>query len=385
MSDQRDGGITWTEETWNPIRGCSRVSEGCRHCYAETMAARFSGPGQPYEGLARSTPSGPRWTGKVRLVEEHLADPLRWKRPRRVFVNSMSDLFHEALSNEQIAAIFGVMAAAPQHTFQVLTKRPARAREWFAWVASRPFEGPPAIPDGPWDPMAVALGHAKKAGVELPRAPRASAWPLPSVWLGVSVEDQASADERILHLLETPAAVRWVSYEPALGPVRFDHLDADAAGHAEWCQIDALTGRHTDMGRPCPDAPSSLDWIVIGGESGPGARPFDVAWARATIAACRAAGVKVFVKQLGAYVVDCNDAGFEAENEVWAEGPEEGQPTDPGAWPTPVDVEHDLGGYVDGYQGAPVRVRLRDRKGGDPAEWPEDLRVREWPSAEGAR
>lgn len=339
MSDQRDGGIAWTEETWNPIRGCSRVSEGCRHCYAERMAARFSGPGQPYDGLARSTPSGPRWTGKVRLVEEHLADPLRWKRPRRVFVNSMSDLFHEALSNEQIAAIFGVMAAAPQHTFQVLTKRAKRMREWFVGGA-RPniavYDAAAEIVAGDWSKMPSDMAKTRSSG--------GAWWPLPNVWLGVSVEDQATADARIPHLLETPAAVRWVSYEPALGPVRFDHLDADAAGHAEWCQIDALTGRHTDMGRPCPDAPSRLDWIVIGGESGPGARPFDVAWARATIAACRAAGVPCFVKQLGARPVQA---------------------------PAPP-----VGRYAFAFD---------DRKGGDPAEWPVDLRVREWPSAEGAR
>jgi protein gp37 len=108
------------------VRGCSRVSEGCQHCYAERVAARFSGPGKPYEGLAkigRGTGGHPKWTGVVRMVPEHLADPLRWKKPRRIFVNSMSDLFHEKLTNEEIAAVFGVMAAAPQHTFQVLTKR----------------------------------------------------------------------------------------------------------------------------------------------------------------------------------------------------------------------------------------------------------------------
>lgn len=325
MSDQRDGGIAWTEETWNPIRGCSRVSEGCRHCYAETMAARFSGPGQPYEGLARSTPSGPRWTGKVRLVEEHLADPLRWKRPRRIFVNSMSDLFHEALSNEQIAAIFGVMAAAPQHTFQVLTKRAKRMREWFAWAAAQ-VNGARV--------MCVQAAEAKLGRRVFGLG---AAWPLPSVWLGVSVEDQATADERIPLLLETPAAVRWVSYEPALGPVDLGpwlgEQGYESNSPAGWVPKEA----HLDWIGPTD---AHLDWIVIGGESGPGARarPFDVAWARATIAACRAAAVKVFFKQAGSNAIE---------------------------------------------NGA--RLALRDRKGGDPAEWPEDLRVREWPSAEGAR
>ena len=126
-------GISWTDTTWNPVRGCSRVSAGCMNCYAETQAARIvrmgKGKSTAYDGLVKLTAGGePRWTGVVRLVPEHLADPLRWKKPRRVFVNSMSDLFHESLTNEQIAAVFGVMAAAPQHTFQCLTKRPARMR-----------------------------------------------------------------------------------------------------------------------------------------------------------------------------------------------------------------------------------------------------------------
>ena len=118
--------IEWTDATWNPIRGCTRVSKGCRNCYAERVAARFSGPGQAYEGLAEMTSAGPRWTGKVELVMKHLEDPIRWKRPRRIFVNSMSDLFHDAVSDENILAIFVVMARACFHKFQVLTKRPAR-------------------------------------------------------------------------------------------------------------------------------------------------------------------------------------------------------------------------------------------------------------------
>ena len=118
--------IEWTDATWNPVRGCSVVSEGCRNCYAMQVAARFSGEGQAYEGLAYRNSSGAHWTGKVRLVEEHLEDPLRWKRPRRIFVNSMSDLFHESLDEIDIGQVFGVMALAKQHTFHVLTKRPAR-------------------------------------------------------------------------------------------------------------------------------------------------------------------------------------------------------------------------------------------------------------------
>ncbi len=124
--------IEWTDATWNPIRGCSRVSEGCRNCYAERVAARFSGEGQPYQGLAVMTESGPRWTGEVRLIEEHLEDPLRWKKPRRIFVNSMSDLFHEKVKYEWIERIYEIMRAAHWHTFQVLTKRAERMRDFFS-------------------------------------------------------------------------------------------------------------------------------------------------------------------------------------------------------------------------------------------------------------
>lgn len=330
MSDQRDGGISWTDETWNPIRGCSRVSEGCRNCYAEKVAGRFSGPGLPYEGLVTIGEKGPRWNGTVRLVPEHLGDPLRWKRPRRVFVNSMSDLFHESLRFETIAAVFGVMAAAPQHTFQVLTKRPKRALEFFAW-AERENTG---------HVMAHALcvqpttwpSCVGEEGDGLIDHPGLNRWPLPNVWLGVSVEDQATADERIPLLLGCPAAVRWVSYEPALGPITFTRL---TWGNGDFC--NALV---RDSYRGGLES-ERLDWIVVGGESGPGARPFDVAWARSVIQQGREAGTAVFVKQLGA------------------------RPRD--------SVVRWIGPYALGT--------IHDRKGGDMAEWPEDLRVRQWPGA----
>lgn len=267
MSD--DTGIEWTDATWNPIRGCSRVSEGCRNCYAERVAARFSGPGQPYEGLVRisKTLDGVKpigWNGTVRFVDKHLADPLRWKKPRRVFVNSMSDLFHESLTNEQIAAVFGVMAAAPQHTFQVLTKRARRMREWFEWVrcqrgqTARSVCSQIASPlvKRPWD---FAMGDRS--------------WPLPNVWLGVSVENQAAA-ERIPELLATPAAVRWISAEPLIGPVNLAASSPNARSLAE-----------------------DLDWVVAGCESGPGARPCDVEWLRYLRDQSKRAGVPFFLKQ----------------------------------------------------------------------------------------
>lgn len=206
--------IEWCDATWNPVRGCSRVSSGCTRCYAETVAARFSGPGLAYEGLARRTASGEaRWTGEVRVVPEHLDDPLRWKRPRRIFVNSMSDLFHERLTNQQIAVVFGVMAAAKHHTFQVLTKRPARMRDWFEWAnAQRRYGGAESDPGEVMQCIAIDSGIKFKSLEEVP-------WPLPNVWLGVSVENQPAADERVPLLLQTPAAVRFLSCEPLLGVV----------------------------------------------------------------------------------------------------------------------------------------------------------------------
>jgi protein gp37 len=357
--------IEWTEASWNPVRGCSRVSKGCEHCYADGVARRFAGVGQPYEGLVRIGKDGKakaQWNGTVRVVSEHLADPLRWTRPRMVFVNSMSDLFHEALPFETIAAIFGVMAAAPQHTFQVLTKRPQRAREFFDW-----YEGESGTGASPYAAVCTAREALANAGEKHVRDALAGAtrdalagatedWALPNVWLGVSVEDQATADERIPHLLACPAAVRWVSYEPALGPVRFDRLTG-----ADGIWTDAMPERMSER-------EAGLDWIVVGGESGPGARPFDLAWARSVIAQCREAGVAVFVKQLGAAPVDGERSAIYDRHGLAAPS-----------------LAHEEAGmlapqYAGGRVVRPAPFRVRDRKGGAMREWPKDLRVREWPS-----
>lgn len=258
-------GIEWTDATWNPVRGCSRVSEGCRHCYAERVAARFSGSGQPYEGTIHPSTKG--WNGKVRLVTGVLDQPLRWSRPRRIFVNSMSDLFHEDVPDGFIAAVFAVAAAAPRHTFQILTKRPKRALRWFATMESA---------------TAAKLHECLKGamGYEHPRRPAINyaAWPLPNVWLGVSVEDQAAADERIPLLLQCPAAVRWISAEPLLGPVGL---------WPEWLHTNENTGR------------VGLDWVVAGGESGPGARPMSPDWVRSLRNQCALAEVPFLFKQWG--------------------------------------------------------------------------------------
>ena len=312
-------GIEWTDVTWNPVRGCSRVSAGCENCYAEKQAHRFNGVGQPYEGLTNRHGA---WAGKIKLVPEKLDQPLRWRTPRRVFVNSMSDLFHEAVPEGFIARVFHTMARTPQHTYQILTKRPGRMREVVPRVRALVERGWPQEPPRHWyhAPARPAWGH---------------------VWLGVSVEDQATADERIPVLLGTPAAVRFVSYEPALGPISFvDQLYSSVQATGKF---RARKGRRqiqlTHAGRLEP----GIDWMIVGGESGPGARPCDVQWIRSAVQQCRDSSTPVFVKQLGARPVDSVVR-----------------------WVDPNDES--LG-------------TIHHRKGGDPAEWPEDLRVREWPAA----
>lgn len=227
--------IEWTDTTWNPVRGCSRVSPGCDNCYAMRQAHRFNHEAQDgarrglgaYDGLTTIRRGKVDWSGRVRLVPEMLGAPLRWRKPRRVFVNSMSDLFHESLSDEQIAAVFGAMACCSRHTFQVLTKRAKRMREWIGWA------------DGHRDTIHHAFSVATgRAGM------RPWDWPLPNVWLGVSAEDQQRADERIPDLLATPAAVRFVSAEPLLGPIDLSRWLGGIDGNPEECR-----GRSISSGR----------------------------------------------------------------------------------------------------------------------------------------
>jgi protein gp37 len=291
--------IDWTDSTWNPLRGCSRVSEGCRNCYAERMAARFSGQGQPYEGLTKDG----HWTGKVELVEKHLLDPLKWGsvdeeygvlggnlrgRRRHIFVNSMSDLFHKNITDEMRDRIFAVMALCPQHIFQVLTKRPERMLKYLTTSSVLRT-----------DRLTKIVGLNFPIGTESKLQP--IAWPLPNVWLGVSVENQAAADKRIPWLLDTPAAVRFVSCEPLLGPIDFSQL-----GPGPWPLWGPLSGycsRHYPKIRcGCPDQTPSIDWVIAGGESGPNARPMNPDWARGLRDQCEEAGVPFFFKQWGEYL-----------------------------------------------------------------------------------
>lgn len=318
MPDQTK--IEWTDATWNVLRGCTRVSQGCVNCYAEGIAARFSNPGAPFHGLAKRTTGGPRWTGEIGFAEHLLDQPLRWKRPRRIFVNSMSDLFHEKVTDDQIDRIFAVMALCPQHTFQILTKRPERMRDYVTGPAVRRIVGLYQR-----RLLARASGEVRridafdiacdKVGLveEYPEAhivPRLqdrglkAGWPLPNVWLGVSIEDQATADARIPQLLAAPAAVRFLSIEPMLGPISLRCIPWTASDRGF---VDALTGKtqHPETRARYPDRHPDvmgLDLVIVGGESGPHARPMHPAWARFLRDQCVAAGVPFFFKQWGEWM-----------------------------------------------------------------------------------
>lgn len=283
-------GIEWTDSTWNPIRGCTRVSEGCRNCYAERQAMRASGPGAAYEGLVAITNGHPQWTGKIQFVEKHLLDPLSWKKPRRVFVNSMSDLFHEQVTDEMRDKIFAVMALCPQHTFQVLTKRPKRMLEYLDPACGRIASVVMKLRRERGDRCLVGpLSHIR---------PGAQWWPLANVWLGVSVENQKTADQRIPLLLQTSAAVRFISAEPLLGRVTLEELpSASGIGY----HLNALSNAGVDRGALIP---SKLDWVICGGESGPSARPMHPDWARSLRDQCQDAGVTFFFKQWGEWAPD---------------------------------------------------------------------------------
>ncbi len=293
--------IEWTDATWNPIVGCSVVSPGCTNCYAMRMAGTRLKTTKPYSGLTQDTKAGPVWNGQVRFLEERLTRPLKWRKPRRVFVNSMGDLFHEDVPDDWIDRVFAVMALTPQHTYQVLTKRPRRMLEYISdsavadriWDAAVRLDCEVHLPESHQGYQVLLNG----AGFELP---------LSNVWLGTSVEDQARADERVPDLLDTPAAVRFLSCEPLLGPVNLSRLGLWLCQH--WKSKDALPKAPW-----CPDDPSKwwwkpqalrgpgqhmLNWIICGGESGPKARDMDPAWARDIRDQCQAAGVAFFMKQM---------------------------------------------------------------------------------------
>jgi protein gp37 len=262
--------IEWTDATWNPVTGCTKVSPGCKHCYAETFAERWRGiPGHAYEqGF------------DLRLWPERLTLPLRWQKPRRIFVNSMSDLFHKDVPESFIDEAFLVMAWATRHTFQVLTKRAERMR--------RHVNGPIAV--GRFLAALQSLSD-KMPGFTIPKGTPISGGALcsPHIWLGVSVENQQRAAERIPELQQAVAGLRFLSCEPLLGPLPNLSL-------------------------------SGIGWVIVGGESGPGARPMDPAWVRDIRDQCLAARVPFFFKQWGG--VRKATTGRELDGRTWDEMPE---------------------------------------------------------------
>lgn len=304
--------IEWTDATWNVVIGCDKVSPGCDHCYAIRTAHRFQEHPNPAVAAAYAgTEADGDWTGRVNLVEDRLELPLSWTRPRRIFVNAQSDLFHKDVPDEFIARVWAVMALAPRHTFQILTKRHGRMRSLLA------------SPDFHASVSRKVRGHVTLRPLD-GHGDEAARWPLPNVWLGVSVEDQQRADLRIPALLDTPAAVRWLSCEPLLGPVDLTHMDVERHSESMYW-INALTGRNRDMGRPCRDV-ESIDWVVVGGESGPGSRPMHPEWARSLRDQCQVAGVPFLFKQAGSVLA-----------RVWGCA---GKGTDPAEWPEPFPREY---------------------------------------------
>ncbi len=262
----------WTDETWNPVTGCTPVSPGCARCYAAAIARRFWGD---------------REFSDVRFHEDRLDEPLHWRKPRMVFVDSMGDLFHDAVTDDQIDRVFASIAQMHRrHTFQVLTKRPERMRDYLMVQqrevdAGRPFWWH----DGRTHP---------KDGTKLGVCGFPSDWPLSNVWLGVTCENQEWADTRIPILLQIPAAVRWVSLEPLLGPVDLTRVNVNHLPGCRGCVANVLDSRDGPLGEPY----KHLNWVVCGAETGPGRRWCDTRWVESVVRQCHAAKVPVFVKKL---------------------------------------------------------------------------------------
>jgi protein gp37 len=263
--------IEWCDRTWNPLRGCTRVSTGCTNCYAEKIAGRFSGKGQAFEGLAKKVGNEFRWTGKIMFVEKELETPLHWKKPARIFVNSVSDLFHEKVPFDFIDRVFETMCHPDgvKHTYQILTKRPERMLEYFNYFANKLADFNDG--NGPDDEWLLRQPH---------------------IWLGVSVENQEEADKRIPILLQIPVAVKFLSCEPLLSPLDLKKWlwtvirDEDEIGYVE----------------PF----NEINWIIAGGESGPKARPSHPDWFRDLQYQCEVGEVAFLFKQYGNWLPSYN-------------------------------------------------------------------------------
>lgn len=283
--------ISWTQQTWNPIVGCSKVSKGCQNCYAETIANRMVkglAKGKTAEKYKGTISENGHWSGQLNFDEKTLLLPLKIKKPTMFFVNSMSDLFHENVPFEWIYKIFAVMALCPQHTFQVLTKRSERMVEYFDYISNTEIANVSCeiifknnlknnLKNNPFDIF-------DKQNYQLP---------LPNVWLGVSVENNKNL-HRVYDLFEVPAKVRFVSAEPLLENINFvEHQDEEDEFDVS-SNLLAGTWTGNDEGLI-----AKLDWVIVGGESGFGARPCEISWVENIVTQCQTNEVPVFVKQLG--------------------------------------------------------------------------------------
>jgi len=290
--------IEWTKGddgtpgmTWNPVTGCTKVSQGCKNCYAERLFPRVYGKATieivlEFEGEETQLGKRERKFTDVVCHPDRLNKPLHWKKPRRIFVNSMSDLFHEDVPFEFIDQVFAVMALAGQHSFQVLSKRPQIMEAYFS--------------GNPLDRVFALL--PEDMGLT---------WPLPNIWLGVSVEDQATADERIPLLLETPAAVRWISVEPLLGPIDFSQIELPPEYNISISTPGLINCLMTGDDNRYYNQHNVIDWCVVGGESGPKARPMSPCWVRSIRDQCQAAGVPFFFKQWGEWLTISQGAPYD--------------------------------------------------------------------------
>ena len=293
--------ISWADATWSPLVGCDKVSRGCDHCYAIRNAHRMAAhPNRLVADAYAGVEAGGEWTGNVNLLANRLDQPLRWRKPRRIFVNAQSDLFHKEVPDDFIARVFAVMALAPRHTFQVLTKRHGRMR---SLLRSSDFRS------------AVEDAIKGMVSAHQPKHVWYAAWPLPNVWLGVSVEDQATADLRIPALLDTPAAVRFLSCEPLLGPMDLQMAVPRpcTCGPGQTFLIGETRAHKT--GCPALRWPFP-DWVIVGGESGPGARPMHPEWARSLRDQCAPVGVPYFFKQWGEHGPDGRRVGRRATGDL---------------------------------------------------------------------
>jgi len=316
--------IEWTEKTWNPVTGCTKVSQGCKNCYAETFANRKMGEwGKPF---AEHRPDGViinrcRKFTDVVCHTDRLNQPLKWRKPAKVFVNSMSDLFHEDVPFEFINKVFAVMVNADKHIFQILTKRPERALKYFNWAMDQKRGTTLEI----WKKLMEHYYHRdirnlspgsiceiEAAGTQIPTSTkefRLKKYNLPfkNVWIGVSVEDQKTADERIPLLLQIPAAIRFLSCEPLLGEIDINRFIGARTFKCK-CGYHDTESELTYLGKDkyyCKNCEERCDihpaiyWVICGGESGHGARPMHPDWARKLRDDCQAAGVPYFFKQWG--------------------------------------------------------------------------------------